>query len=316
MRNTKRTALLLVSAALWIVPTAVAQQPNTLTSGERADGWVLLFDGTSLTDWSPRLDTRWEVADGTISAIPESGRGLIATTEHYANFQLKVDFWIDDTANSGVFIRCPAEGPITHGNVFEVNIFDPHTTWPTGSINEVAKIQTMSNTVGKWNTFEIISNGDHLAVKLNGETTVDARSDRHEHGPIALQCNASGQVRFRNVKIKTLEQPCRTKVRRAKALSHALVLGVRSRNVVHCPTLDSGETGSSRRTIPQTRVRALGVVEAQPGPAGAGVNALKRGRAIGYVVVGEDPFDPDLAPGELADAAPQASGGGAARCAF
>ena len=47
--------------------------------------------------------------------------------------------------------------------------------------------------------------GDHLMVRLNGETTVDARSDRHTHGPIALQYNASGQVRFRNVKVKTLD---------------------------------------------------------------------------------------------------------------
>ena len=39
-------------------------------------------------------------------------------------------------ANSGVFIRCPAEGPITQGNAFEVNIYDPHDSWPTGSINE------------------------------------------------------------------------------------------------------------------------------------------------------------------------------------
>jgi len=42
-------------------------------------------------------------------------------------------------------------------------------------------------------------------VQLNGQTTVDARSDRHQSGPIALQYNGAGQVRFRNIKIKTLE---------------------------------------------------------------------------------------------------------------
>ena len=185
--------------------SVVSAQPNMLTGAEATDGWTLLFDGASLNGWSPRVDARWEVTEGTISAVEESGRGLIATTASYDNFHLMVDFWIDETANSGVFIRCPREGPITQGNAFEVNIYDPHDSWPTGSVNEIAKIQTMPHTTGQWNTFDITADGDHLVVKLNGQTTVDARSDRHTQGPIALQYNARGQVRFRNVKIKTLD---------------------------------------------------------------------------------------------------------------
>jgi len=198
-----------VAVVLWslvaLMPTVMAQSANELTGAERAEGWRLLFDGDSLTGWVPRSAAEWAVEDGTITAVPESGRGLLATVAEYDNFQLHVDFWIDDMANSGVFIRCPTEGAITQGNAFEINIYDPHTTWPTGSINEIAKIQTTPRTVGQWNTFEIVANGAHLLVKLNGETTVDAQSTRHTQGPIALQYNAAGRVRFRNVKIKTLE---------------------------------------------------------------------------------------------------------------
>ena len=207
MRHAQRIASFVVLIAFSLAPASAttAQQHNRVTADEAMAGWVLIFDGTSLTGWAPRLDGQWEVADGTISAVPDAGRGFMATTAHYADFQLTVDFWIDDTANSGVFLRCPAEGAISQGNAFEVNIFDPHTTWPTGSINEVAKIQTVPQTAGKWNTFEITADGDHLVVQLNGQTTVDARSDRHQSGPIALQYNGAGQVRFRNIKIKTLE---------------------------------------------------------------------------------------------------------------
>ena len=207
MRHAQRIASFVVLIAFSLAPASAttAQQHNRVTADEATAGWVLIFDGTSLTGWAPRLDGQWEVADGTISAVPDGGRGFMATTAHYADFQLTVDFWIDDTANSGVFLRCPAEGAISQGNAFEVNIFDPHTTWPTGSINEVAKIQTVPQTAGKWNTFEITADGDHLVVQLNGQTTVDARSDRHQSGPIALQYNGAGQVRFRNIKIKTLE---------------------------------------------------------------------------------------------------------------
>ena len=207
MRHAQRIASFVVLIAFSLAPASAttAQQHNRVTADEATAGWILIFDGTSLTGWAPRLDGQWEVADGTISAVPDAGRGFMATTAHYADFQLTVDFWIDDTANSGVFLRCPAEGAISQGNAFEVNIFDPHTTWPTGSINEVAKIQTVPQTAGKWNTFEITADGDHLVVQLNGQTTVDARSDRHQSGPIALQYNGAGQVRFRNIKIKTLE---------------------------------------------------------------------------------------------------------------
>ena len=207
MRHAQRIASFVVLIAFSLAPASAttAQQHNRVTADEATAGWVLIFDGTSLTGWAPRLDGQWEVADGTISAVPDAGRGFMATTAHYADFQLTVDFWIDDTANSGVFLRCPAEGAISQGNAFEVNIFDPHTTWPTGSINEVAKIQTVPQTAGKGNTFEITADGDHLVVQLNGQTTVDARSDRHQSGPIALQYNGAGQVRFRNIKIKTLE---------------------------------------------------------------------------------------------------------------
>ena len=206
MRHAQRIASFVVLIAFSLAPASAttAQQHNRVTADEATAGWVLIFDGTSLTGWAPRLDGQWEVADGTISAVPDAGRGFMATTAHYADFQLTVDFWIDDTANSGVFLRCPAEGAISQGNAFEVNIFDPHTTWPTGSINEVAKIQTVPQTAGKWNTFEITADGDHLVVQLNGQTTVDARSDRHQSGPIALQYNGAGQVRFRNIKIKEL----------------------------------------------------------------------------------------------------------------
>ena len=207
MRHAQRIASFVVLIAFSLAPASAttAQQHNRVTADEATAGWVLIFDGTSLTGWAPRLDGQWEVADGTISAVPDAGRGFMATTAHYADFQLTIDFWIDDTANSGVFLRCPAEGAISQGNAFEVNIFDPHTTWPTGSINEVAKIQTVPQTAGKWNTFEITADGDHLVVQLNGQTTVDARSDRNQSGPIALQYNGAGQVRFRNIKIKTLE---------------------------------------------------------------------------------------------------------------
>ena len=94
---------------------------------------------------------------------------------------------MDAEANSGVFLRCVTSGLITAGNSMEVNIRDDHPRWPTGSINEVAQYRGRTETVGRWNTYDITAVGERIVVRLNGEQTVDARDPRFRRGNIALQ---------------------------------------------------------------------------------------------------------------------------------
>ena len=115
---------------------------NTLTPAEIAEGWILLFDGETSFGWAARGEAQWIVADGELTTRPGSGAGMLATTTEFADFELKADFWIDATANSGVFLRAPTRGDITALNAYEVNIYDAHATWPTGSINEVGRAQS------------------------------------------------------------------------------------------------------------------------------------------------------------------------------
>ena len=178
---------------------------NTLSAAESAAGWALLFDGRSLSGWSPTGDVDWKVEDGTITAT--KGSGYLVTPRPYGNFEFKTDFWIDSAANSGVFFRCGTGNPGAM-TCYEANIFDAHAMWPTGSINNLkTSLPDKPNTVGKWNTFEIAANGNHLVIKVNGRTTVDVQDQRLANGPIALQeggAGAAGLVRFRNVKVRPL----------------------------------------------------------------------------------------------------------------
>jgi hypothetical protein len=96
-------------------------KPNSLTPEEIEAGWILLFDGDTLFGWAPRGPAQWEVADGTIRHKRGSGGGYLSTTTEFADFQLHAEFWIDDQANSGVFLRCPATGEITSSNAYEVS---------------------------------------------------------------------------------------------------------------------------------------------------------------------------------------------------
>jgi hypothetical protein len=201
----KRIALLLTALALCAGCATTSPKLNRLNSAEKKAGWVLLFDGESLTGWMPRDAARWAVVDGAIAYQPDTGPGFLCTTKSYGDFELKVDFWVDDVANSGVFLRCPSTGPIAGTNAYEVNIYDPHLKWPTGSINEVALREGDVRSVGRWNSYHITAQGNHLVVRLDGRVLVDTRNDREKFGPIGLQqSRGQGMVKFRNIKLKPL----------------------------------------------------------------------------------------------------------------
>jgi hypothetical protein len=180
---------------------------NQPSSAETQAGWVLLFDGESLAGWTPRDQARWDVVDGVIVHRAGSGPGFLCTTKHYDNFELKVDFWVDAVANSGVFLRCPPTGPIAATNAYEVNIFDAHEKWPTGSINYVARREGDVHSVGRWSSFHLTAQGNHLVVRFDGRVVVDTHNDREKSGPIGLQqFNGQGMVKFRNLKLRPLGQ--------------------------------------------------------------------------------------------------------------
>jgi len=174
-------------------------QPATSAQG----AWTTMFDGKSLNGWNIVGDANWEVVDGVIQA--NKGTGFLVTPAPYTNFQITLDFWVTDDANSGVFIRCEDPKNIGAANAYEVNIFDkrPDQSFRTGGIVDVAKPSSVVMTGGKWNSFDITARGTKLTVVLNGMKMVDVDDAKHARGPIALQYGA-GTVKFRNVRVRTL----------------------------------------------------------------------------------------------------------------
>ena len=169
--------------------------------GIGAQGKGTAFD---LKAWNVVGNANWTVVDDVVQA--DKGSGFLVTPMTYGDFQMTVDVWVDDEANSGVFIRCSDPKTITATNAYEVNIFDkrPDPAYRTGAIVNVAKPLTMVNAGGKWNTLEITARGPKMTVALNGVTTVrDAEDAKFARGPIALQYGA-GVVKFRNVRIRAL----------------------------------------------------------------------------------------------------------------
>ena len=198
----------LAVAALSLLGSSLAAQnakPNFLAPEEASSGWLRLFDGESLFGWAPRGDAQWEASDGMIRHKQGTGGGVLSTTTEFADYQLHVEFWIDAQANSGVFLRGPTSGDITSSNAYEVNIFDAHAKWPTGSLSGIARPEKPVSTVGQWNAFDLTVRGDRLSVELNGNVAVEANDGRFARGTIALQqLDGKGDVRFRNLKLRPL----------------------------------------------------------------------------------------------------------------
>jgi hypothetical protein len=180
------------------------------------DGWITLFDGKNLDNFNTIGTANWRVEDG--AAVADKGNGFLITKNAYTDYQLRAEFWVDADANSGVFIRCTDPDKVTGSNCYEVNIWDarPDPTYGTGAIVNVAKVNPMPKSAGKWNVYEITAKGSTFTVTLNGQKTVDAAQDtKLASGRIALQHglglkdangveNDKGVVKFRKVEIKPL----------------------------------------------------------------------------------------------------------------
>jgi hypothetical protein len=168
-----------------------------------AQEWVTLFDGTHMNHFNPVGTANWKVGNGMVEAT--SGTGFLVSKESYGDFELRVEFWVDEGGNSGVYMRCQDASKIQDTTCYEANIYDkrPDQSGRTGAIVHIAKPLAIVDAGGKWNTYEITAKGPQLMVKLNGTLTAQAQDTKFTSGPIALQY-AAGTVRFRRVQIRKL----------------------------------------------------------------------------------------------------------------
>lgn len=187
-----------------LVLTFVPPQPSMAQTGE---GWITLFDGKNLGDWDQVGETNWRVEEGAIVADKRTSKDVahLVSKKPYKDFQLYVEFWASDDANSGIFLRCQDPKSITDRNCYEANIFDQRKdpTYGTGGIVHFAEVNPMPKAGGKWNTYEITAKGRLITVVLNGQKTVELHNGLFVEGPVTLQ-HGAGTIKFRKVAIKPL----------------------------------------------------------------------------------------------------------------
>ena len=194
--------LLVAAAGLSAQLSSRSQRPNSITFEEGEDGWMLLFYGSSLDDWTAAGDAEWRVEDGAIVADP-GGRGLLLTVDEYDNFELLVEFLADPGTNSGIFLRTVSAPGDVRKDCYELNIAPPENAFPTGSFVGRRKVEGLGE-VGDWRQYHVEAFDGHFKVWLDGELILEYEDPEPiEKGFVGLQHN-QGRIAFRNVKIRYL----------------------------------------------------------------------------------------------------------------
>jgi hypothetical protein len=182
-------------------------------------GWVQLFNGKDLTGWEthPKDKAKWEVKDGMIVGTGPVGH-LYSKRDDYENFQLRFEAMINDKGNSGQYFRTKMEPGFPPGYEAQINSThsDPIRTgslYPDGRLkfskDEQAKmiVKEQLHKPNEWFTQEVIANGNHIIIKVNGKTTVDFvdTKNRFKKGRFAIQQHDPGTViKVRKIEVKEL----------------------------------------------------------------------------------------------------------------
>jgi hypothetical protein len=157
---------------------------------DKDGGWVQLFNGKNLDNWivHPGFPGKWYVKNGILYSGGDKTSHLFSYRNDYENFHFRIEAKINDKGNSGQYFRT-AFGP-GYPKGYEAQI---NSTFPdpqkTGSLYNFVKITDMLVEPDAWFTQEVIANGNHIQIILNGKKVVDFKDEKNTYtkGHFALQ---------------------------------------------------------------------------------------------------------------------------------
>ena len=200
---------------------------GTLVSGLSAQGWQKLFDGKTMNGWHLMAvhdgnGGVWAVENGALVANQEKDHkgGLIGTDKKYSDYEIELEFNVDDPVDTGLFLRVRDDGM-----GYQVTI-DYRKDGFIGSLYAPAEggfIQQNRDwpkyfKKGDWNKLRARVEGQpaHVAAWLNGVKTIDFTDNKDRYpreGYIGLQVHGgegawgeNSRARFRNIRIQELKK--------------------------------------------------------------------------------------------------------------
>lgn len=175
---------------------------------------IALFNGTDLTGWRPHEPDKingWSAQDGVLvnsttktdfSAIGDHAN--LRTEAEFEDFWLHIEFLLDESRNSGIYLR----------GMYEVQVVDRDSRMqgiqgPGAIFGRIAPVANAGRPGGEWQTYDLTLVDRHVTVVLNGVKVIDNQlvigptagaiyTDPSAPGPIYLQGDHT-TVKYRNI---------------------------------------------------------------------------------------------------------------------
>lgn len=170
--------------------------------------WQKMFDGKSIekSGWKANENPEsWTVEDGMIKGSNKVSH-LFWMKEECENCEFKADVRIMDGSNSGMYFRTAFGPGFPKGYEAQVNAThrDPVKT---GSLYNFHKNLESPSKPGEWFTQDIIADGNHIIIKVNGKVITDYVDEKNTYtkGYLALQQHdPKSTVYYKNLMFRKL----------------------------------------------------------------------------------------------------------------
>jgi peroxiredoxin len=207
------TALLLTTLVCSSLPVSAED------SGE---GWVTIFDGTSLEGWQINENPEtWKLEDGILTCQGERSHIFFMGHDRpFQDFELELEIMTHENSNSGVYFHTHYQEEGWPKGGFECQVNNTYNSDPrkTGSLYAVKDVLEAPAADNEWWTYNIRVEGHHVVIRVNGEVvneytqSADAKAgDDFERvfgeGTFALQGHDPGSiVSYRKVRVRRLNE--------------------------------------------------------------------------------------------------------------
>ena len=191
----KRSIILSIAwfAAMAITLPALSQSVNKLTEEEKADGWVLLFNGSDFSGWrqcnGTEMPLNWVIEDDAMKVFTGEGRkpgegangDILFGDQKFKDFELSIDWKASKMANSGIFFNIrEVPGKEIYYAAPEIQVLDNVDATDNkvdshlaGSLYDmIAADPKTVNPAGEWNTIVISVQNGSVTHTQNGVKVV------------------------------------------------------------------------------------------------------------------------------------------------
>lgn len=189
-----------------------------------ADGFVTIFDGTSLDGWKKSTENpeSIQLKGGAIVANgPRCHLFYVGDERPFKNFVLRCEVQTKPSSNGGIYFHTKYQDTDwpAQGHECQVNNTFKGDPQKTGGVYKVAKVLEAPAKDDEWFKYEITVEGNHVVIKINDKVTADYTEDaaalakdrsiepgrRISQGTFALQAHDPGStVMYSNIRVKRL----------------------------------------------------------------------------------------------------------------